>query len=66
MDTNYKGLFSDNYRNLPVFFHAFYHHHVKGDLKKAKGLYKHSIQRSECPKGAYHMLLSIYLYECKQ
>ena len=23
-NTNYGGLFGDNYRNMPVFFHAFY------------------------------------------
>ena len=39
-NTNYRGLFNDNYRNMPVFFHAFYWHHVQVDYKKAKKLYK--------------------------
>lgn len=64
-NTNYRGLFNDNYRNMPVFFHAFYWHHVQVDLKKAKKLYKQAIKRSECPKGAYQMLCSIYICECR-
>ena len=29
--------------------------------KVAKSLYKRAIKRSECPMGAFNMLLSIYL-----
>jgi hypothetical protein len=60
-NTNFKGLISDNYRNMPLFFNAFYQHHIIGDLKKAKEYYKEALERSECPKGAYQMLCSIYI-----
>ena len=60
-NTNFKGLISDNYRNMPLFFNAFYQHHIVGDLKKAKQYYKEALERSECPKGAYQMLCSIYI-----
>jgi hypothetical protein len=60
-NTNFKGLISDNYRNMPLFFHAFYHHHILFDLKKAKKYYKEALERSECPKGAFQMLCSIYI-----
>ena len=31
-NTNFRGLIQDNYRNMPVFFHAFYWHHIVGDF----------------------------------
>jgi hypothetical protein len=46
---------------MPVFFNAFYHHHIVADLKKAKKLYKSALARSECSKGSYQMLCSIYI-----
>ena len=60
-NTNFKGLISDNVRNMPVFFNAFYHHHITRDFKKAKFLYKSSLLRSECPKGSYQMLCSLLI-----
>ena len=60
-NTNFKGLISDNVRNMPVFFNAFYQHHIIQDFKKAKLLYKSALLRSECPKGSYQMLCSIFI-----
>jgi hypothetical protein len=60
-NTNFKGLISDNVRNMPVFFNAFYQHHIIRDFKKAKLLYKSALLRSECPKGSYQMLCSIFI-----
>jgi hypothetical protein len=45
------------------FIQGFYYHHIAGNLKKARKLYATAIKRTECPLGAYHMLISSYLYQ---
>jgi hypothetical protein len=57
--TNYEEL----NKQLPFFLLAVYLHHVVGDFKKAKKLYKEGLKRTEYPIGCYNMLLSIYLHE---
>lgn len=42
---------------------AFYFHHVVGDFKKAKKLYKEALRRCEFALGCFNMLLSIYLHD---
>ena len=46
--------------------HAFFHHHVLFDFKKAKKLYKEALKRTEFTKGCYNMLTSIYMVESIQ
>jgi len=60
-DTNFKGLIADNLWNMPVFFNAFYQLFIKRDLKYSKKLFKNAFDRSECPKGCYQLLCSIYI-----
>lgn len=50
----------DNFKNFPVFMYAFYQHFVIKEFLVAKRLYKHAIKRSECIKGSYQLLCSIY------
>ena len=53
-------------KELPFFMHAFFHHHILGDLSKAKKLYKEALKRTEYTRGCIHMLTSIYLIEFQQ
>ena len=53
LNTNFNKLLSDNVKNMPVFFTAFYYHWIEKDLVKAKTIYKHALKRTECPKGAF-------------
>ena len=48
---------------MPFFLVAFYQHHVVGDFKKAKKLYKEALRRTEFTIGCFNMLLSIYLHD---
>ena len=42
-------------------FNAFYQLFIKRDLKYSKKLFKNAFDRSECPKGCYQLLCSIYI-----
>jgi hypothetical protein len=39
---------------------------LRSSEKRAKALYKKAIRRSECPLGAFNMLVSIYLRQARQ
>jgi len=60
-NTNFRGLLSDAFLNMPVFFAAFYQLFITKDLQKAKRYFKHALNRSECAKGSFQLLCSIYI-----
>jgi hypothetical protein len=37
----------------------------KASEKRAKGLYKKAIRRSECPVGAFNLLVSLYIRQSR-
>jgi hypothetical protein len=38
---------------------------MSNDFSKAKSYYKKAIRRSECPLGAYNMMVSLYIREAR-
>ncbi|CDW76379.1 mrna-decapping enzyme 2 [Stylonychia lemnae] len=55
--------FKRDWRNCKYFIVGLYYHMVLYNFKKAKSIYKQAIRRSECPKGAFNMLISIHIAE---
>jgi hypothetical protein len=51
----------DFFKNMPMFFAAFYQLHIIHDPKKAKKYFKVALHRSECAKGAFLMICGIYI-----
>jgi hypothetical protein len=57
--------FKHKWFDFKYFIIAFAYHMLEGDdgRSRAKSLYKKAIRRSECPLGAFNMLVSMYLEE---
>eukprot|EP00347_Sterkiella_histriomuscorum_P013761 403363471 len=53
--------FKYQWRDQKYFLVALYYHMIQHNYKKAKQLYKQAIRRSECPKGAFNMLVSLLI-----
>lgn len=55
--------FKYEWKEMKYFLVGFYYQFMLGNLEKARIVYKKAIKRSECPKGAFNLLLSIIISE---